>query len=115
MNKGKFYEGEAVKFLKSKGYKILKRNFRSWFGEIDIIARDKQFTSFVEVKMRYYKAEYLPREAVDKKKRDKIRKTALFYSAKNPKGFFRFDVLEIIQKKDILYYNLIKDAFNMDE
>jgi len=49
---GRFYENKAVEFLKINGYKIIKRNFRSRFGEIDIIARDNDYICFVEVKMR---------------------------------------------------------------
>lgn len=113
--KGDFYENKAADFLKSKGYKIIERNFRSRFGEIDIIAKDRKFTSFIEVKMRSGNSWAYPKDAVNKRKRDKIRKTALFYSVKAPDKFYRFDVLEIIQKRDILYYNLIKEAFTMNE
>lgn len=59
------YHGEALaaKFLKKKGYKILERNFKSSrYGEIDIIAQDKQQLVFVEVKSKTSDDYGLPEE-----------------------------------------------------
>ncbi len=52
---GKFYERQAVLWLKERGYEILEQNFRSPFGEIDIIARQKSQIVFVEVKYPFRK------------------------------------------------------------
>jgi len=109
------YEEKAVEFLKLKGYKILNRNFRTKFGEIDIIAKDKKYTVFVEVKGRSSNYKVSGLEAVDFYKKNKIKKASLFYSIKIPDGYFRFDVLEIIRYKDFYQYNLIKNAFTLDE
>ena len=49
---GKFGEELAAKFLKKKGYKILERNYRAGRNELDIIAENKEYTVFVEVKTR---------------------------------------------------------------
>ena len=50
---GKKGEDLAVKFLKKKSYKIIERNFRAGkYGEIDIIAKDKDELVFVEVKTK---------------------------------------------------------------
>ncbi|MCM8819219.1 MAG: YraN family protein [Candidatus Omnitrophica bacterium] len=115
MNKGTFYEEKAIEFLKLKGYKILEKNFKTRWGEIDIIAKDKNYIAFVEVKAR--KKDYIVSglEAVNKDKKDKIRKVASFYASKNLDKFYRFDVLEIIQYRDCLTYNLIKGAFNFND
>lgn len=115
MTNGDFYEIKADEFLRLKGYKILERNFRSHFGEIDIIARDGEFISFIEVKGRNKGYLVSPKEAVNKVKRDKIRKTALFYSAKHNNDFFRFDVLDIVQGCNWRQYDLVKNAFLYDE
>ncbi len=115
MQKGKFYEDKAVEYLKLKGYRILRRNFRSHYGEIDIIAKDKKYICFIEVKARNSNYLVSGKEAVDFRKIEKIRKTALFYAKDNLDRLFRFDVLEIIQCKDIRRYNLIKGAFDVSE
>ena len=53
MNKsGAFGEMAAAKFLRSKKYKILSVNYTTRFGEIDIIASNKKYLCFVEVKTR---------------------------------------------------------------
>jgi len=115
MQKGKFYENKAEEYLKLKGYVIVKRNFHSPYGEIDIIAKDKKYTCFIEVKARNYNYLVSGKEAIDFRKIEKIRKTALFYASDNLDRFFRFDVLEIIQNKDFRQYNLIKGAFDVSE
>jgi putative endonuclease len=116
MARGDYYETKAREFLKSKGYRIIRNNFRSRFGEIDIIAKDKKTVSFIEVKAR--DSNYLVSgiEAVDQGKREKIKKTALFYvsNLRQQDGSFRFDVLEIIQGSRWRQFNLIKNAFRMD-
>ena len=49
---GKIGEDLAVKFLRRKGYNILYRNWRCSFGEIDIVAQEKGFIVFAEIKTR---------------------------------------------------------------
>ena len=76
-------EQQAAEFLKEKGYKILETNFSNKIGEIDIIAKDKEFVVFVEVKARSSKAFGLPSEAVNFHKQQKIRQVALSYLKSN--------------------------------
>ncbi len=95
-NKGLFYEDLACKFLQIKGYKIVFRNFKSKFGEIDIIARDGDIICFVEVKARQTNSFYKPEEAVNKIKQNRIKLAAKNYIKKLKKEYsFRFDVLSI--------------------
>ena len=47
---GNWGEDAAVRYLKTRGYEILDRNYRSSWGEIDIIARQQDVLAFVEVK-----------------------------------------------------------------
>ena len=49
---GKCGEDIALRYLSKKGYKILEANLRTPFGEIDAVARHKNFTVFVEIKTR---------------------------------------------------------------
>lgn len=92
-------EGEklAVNFLKEQGFKILETNFRSKFGEIDIIAIDKDALVFIEVKTRSSQQFGLPEEAVGFRKLDHIIKTINFYRSirKNLPEGDRIDVVAI--------------------
>ncbi len=70
MNKKAGVIGEklAAVFLLKNGYFILKRNFRSKLGEIDIIAKKNSTIHFVEVKTRIGVQKGLPHDSVDSNK-----------------------------------------------
>ena len=76
---GAWGEGKAAEFLKSRGYQILQTNFRSRFGEIDIIAEDDEYLVFVEVRVRKTDSHGRPEETVDRRKQRKLRVTAEYY------------------------------------
>ena len=108
--KGMAAENVACRFLELQGYEIIERNFAAKTGEIDIIAKDGDFFVFVEVKYRRDASFGYPSEAVDRKKQQKIRKTAAWYlKVHHPSDFApaRFDVVEILGKK----IRVIKNAF----
>jgi len=90
-------EDLAVKFLKKKGYKILSRNYKTPLGEIDIVAEDGETLVFVEVKTRADNSFGQPFEAVNYRKREKLKKVALYYLKNCCKKDLpsRFDVLSI--------------------
>lgn len=98
--KGNKGENMAVWFLRLHFYAIVERNFSAHTGEIDIIAKKGSVLVFVEVKYRKSTDKGLPREAVDVRKQQKIRRTAQYYMIKNniniEKTDIRFDVIEII-------------------
>ncbi len=101
-------EKQAINFLKRQGYTILSQNFSSRFGEIDIIARDRNCVVFVEVKKRKNTSFGSGAEYVDIIKQKKIIKTALYYIQRyNIDGDMRFDVIEINNN----CINHIKNAF----
>ncbi len=101
VSKGAAGEVLAARFLRDAGYDLLMSNYRTRFGEIDIIAADDQYIVFVEVKSRTEDAYFLPREAVTAEKQKRIIKTALFYLSHYPDTRQpRFDVIEVITKKD---------------
>ncbi|EPS50345.1 hypothetical protein CFSAN002367_12475 [Clostridium botulinum CFSAN002367] len=79
---GSFGETIAVDYIKNCGYIILERNFRCKLGEIDIIAKDKNFIVFIEVKTRYSYIYGSPSEAITFRKQNKIYKTAQLYIIK---------------------------------
>ncbi|KAB3537226.1 YraN family protein [Alkaliphilus pronyensis] len=116
MKKKTGYIGEAVakKFLLDKGYKILFQNYRTKFGEIDIVATIDNIVAFIEVKTRKTIAYGMPREAINYKKQMNYRRLADHFILSNPSIHnkdFRFDVIEVIitnEKKQIKH---IKNAF----
>ncbi|RMA97647.1 YraN family protein [Hydrogenothermus marinus] len=114
MNKrhiGKEKENIAKEYLKNKGYQILATNFYSKFGEIDIIAKDKNTLVFIEVRSKSYEAFGLPEETIDKPKIQKIIKTAQLFIEKENIDYdeIRFDVISILNDK----INHIESAFEV--
>ncbi|MCK7521161.1 MAG: YraN family protein [Ignavibacteriales bacterium] len=110
VEKGKIGENMAAEFLQKKGFKILEKNWHySRYGEIDIIAVDKEILVFIEVKTRSSSNFGHPGEAINKNKMDKIRLIAGAYINQNQnaryKGY-RFDAVCIIlnPKPEITYY-----------
>ncbi len=69
-------EEKVAKYLLANGYKILKRNFHSKFGEIDIIAKKDDILSFIEVK---YSKNYNPIYRITPAKMQKIIKTIDYF------------------------------------
>lgn len=116
-NWGRVGEDKAEVYLESKGYKILTRNFRVKTGEIDIIAKDKSYLVFVEVKLKKSSFFGLPEEMVHSIKQFKVLKTAQLYIQKNnidPETTnWRFDVVSVMIGHDgQSSINHIIDAIN---
>lgn len=103
---GAWGETVAAEYLRKKKYKLLAAGYRCRFGEIDLIACDRKYLIFVEVKTRKDGDFALAREFVDAKKQARLRSTAEMYLSQNPTSLQpRFDVIEIyapqgIQTKD---------------
>ena len=101
VSKGAAGEVLAARFLRDEGYQILAGNYRTRFGEIDIIAANKEYIVFVEVKSRAEDARYMPKEAVTAEKQKRIIKTALLYINHYPDPRqMRFDVIEVVTAKN---------------
>ncbi len=114
---GDYGEKFAVKYLKQNGYKILERNYKTRFCEIDIIAKDGDTLCFVEVKTRSNTDYGLPCESVGYRKRSKIISGASYYvSSKMLDVAVRFDVAEVYLKEKGIFknpeINIIKNAFD---
>lgn len=80
---GKTGEEIAEVFLKRKRFRILERNLRTPFGEIDLVALDKNVIVFIEVKTRISKDFGPPHLSITKSKKRHIIKNATFYLKKN--------------------------------
>lgn len=105
-------EDIAVKYLEKIGCQILIRNFRSYYGEIDIIVKDKNEYVFVEVKTRASDKFGKPVEAVDNTKQKHIYKTAEYYlyCKKLENTYIRFDIIEVYKRQEKFYVHHIKNA-----
>lgn len=87
----------AAKELAKAGYFILDRNFRTRFGEIDIVAKKENTLIFVEVKAKKNDAFGAPAEMVTRGKQKKIIHTAQSYIQENEyQGTWRIDVVAIM-------------------
>lgn len=95
---GKRAEDFACELLRKRGYRILQRNFRSKFGELDIVALDGSTLVFAEVKARKSLKFGFPEEAVTPNKLWKIKKTAEYFSATHPDlpKKLRIDVISLL-------------------
>lgn len=112
---GKQSEFIAVQRLKKDGYKIIEQNYRTEFGEIDIIAKDKDTLVFVEVKARKSNRFGSPKLALTHEKRKKISITAMHYlkATKQSNAKARFDVVAISSAKNRTEIEIIKNAFEL--
>lgn len=112
---GKEGESLAVSLLKKKGYKILEQNYRTKFGEIDIIAKEKNTLVFIEVKSRKTGGFGSPKYAVTPKKIKKISMVALYFLKITNQSSVkaRFDVVAISPGVKGPEIEIIKNAFDL--
>lgn len=100
-NHGRFGELVTAEYLREQGYIIVKKNYRDRFGEIDIIAENRDTLVFVEVKTRSEDAWFSGREAVDFYKQKRIVMTANAFAQRIHLDLpFRFDVSEVTLFRD---------------
>ncbi len=115
---GRQGEGEAVRYLQSNGYRILHRNLRARFGEIDVVAREGPALCFIEIKARSSTRFGFPEESVTRLKRQKLLRLAAWYlQSRRPVGHshVRFDVLSLLNGPEgPARIRLIKGAFSTD-
>ena len=106
---GRTGESKAVSFLKKKKYRILKKNYVTKIGEVDIIAEQNGVIVFIEVKTRDTLFYGRPAEAITTGKQAKYRRMAMQYlqSTDDENALFRFDVIEILPGE----INHIENAF----
>ena len=89
-------ERQAEEFLKARGMRILARNFRTRFGEIDLVAQDGETVVFVEVRARSSGAFGAAQETVTLAKRRRIIRTAAAYAqSRRLDAPLRFDVVAL--------------------
>lgn len=96
---GRLAEGMANKALIEKGYTILENNFSNRYGEIDIIAKDKDILVFVEVKAKSGAEFGLPEEMINPGKLKRVKNMALIYM-KGANLPCRIDVVAVVLSQE---------------
>ena len=112
---GRWGEEKAAAFLRRKGYKIIGMNYSCRMGEIDVIARNRKFIVFAEVKLRKSAAFAEAREFVTAAKQQRVTMAAQLWLQQNETELQpRFDVIEIYApngEKGRVRINHIENAF----
>ena len=112
---GKWGEAKAAEYLRKKKYKLIGVNYRTRFGEIDLIAENKNTVVFVEVKLRKNDAFGKAEQFVTREKQRKINLKARVWLAKNrTEKIVRFDIIEVYAPdgiSDNYTINHIENAF----
>lgn len=101
-NLGQWGEQLVAQSYEVKGYTIIERNFRTRYGEIDLIASNETSLVFIEVKTRRSKKFGEGFEAVDFRKQEKLTITAELYMVTNPSELQpRFDVVSVYASRGL--------------
>ena len=115
---GNYGEYIACRILKERGYLILHQKYYTRYGELDLIAKDQNQLVFVEVKTRIGKVYGGGLEAITKRKRNHLVRSALcFLQQHNFQDLpCRFDIiaLNLDRKGNLLDYQLITNAFEVE-
>jgi len=102
---GKLGENLAQEFLEKKGYQIISTNFRTRFGEIDLITTKDKKLAFVEVKLKIGDRFGSPEEMINKTKITKVQKMAWYFLQNHPEiakkyPFHRIEAVCIVLDQD---------------
>jgi putative endonuclease len=114
LERGRWGETIASRFLRKQGFKVLYRNYKPRNGgEIDLVCRDREVLVFVEVKTRASEEFGTPAQAVTQEQQRRISKGALEWLRMlgNPQISFRFDIVEVLSESSEPVCRLVKNAF----
>lgn len=111
-DRGLSAEADGARWLERQGYRLLRRNVASRYGEMDVVALDGDTLCFVEIKARRSGAYGSPFEAVTRDKQRRLTRCARAYLARHPwEGPCRFDVLGMSAEGEIWRFELVRNAF----
>ncbi|MEZ5069441.1 MAG: YraN family protein [Bacteroidales bacterium] len=113
--KGQRAEGLAARYLRTRGYRILKTNWRWGHRELDLVARYGEVLVVVEVKAMFGNRVNVPSETVDpKKQRHIVLATDAFIRLHRHAGPTRFDVISVHYAGDGVHIEHLPGAFFPD-
>lgn len=114
--RGRIAEDRALEFLQQQGLRLIERNYRCRFGEIDLIMEDGPVLAMVEVRFRSNPRYGLALESVDWRKQRKLQTTANYFL--KARDLFdrptRFDVAALSPSPGGVVVQWVKDAFRAD-
>lgn len=111
---GALGEHYAAKYLRYNNYKIKAANFKTYVGEIDLVALKNGVLCIIEVKTRQLDGLTSPADAVDVRKQGNIRSAASVYinSCAPEHEKVRYDIIEVfVEGKELKNINHIENAF----
>lgn len=110
---GRKAENLANDYLRQRGLKLVTRNYRTPYGEIDLVMQQGQMIVFVEVRYRKSTKFGHPAETINWQKQKRLRASAEYYFQKNKNLSncpCRFDIIAISQKIDEGHLQWLKDS-----
>ena len=112
LRRGQQGENLALSHLREQGLNLLERNYRSRWGEIDLVMQDAAILVFVEVRLRAASRYGSPAETIGNRKRQRLIRTAQHYLQTHRDARARFDVIAITTGDHAPQIEWIKDAFS---
>jgi len=96
-DRGRFGEELALEYFLKRDYQLLARNYRTRYGEIDVVVEKGEVVVFIEVRTRQNNGMGAPVETITRAKRHRLIKTALHFIQRKrmQNRQFRFDVFII--------------------
>ena len=113
---GRKGEAVAAKYYRQQGYALLDQNFRTRYGELDLVLYRDGVMVIAEVKTRSRMGIVAPRESVDRRKRQRLIWAAQIYLQNSPyrESAVRFDVVEVIPQGNAWQVRCTPNAFDCD-
>ena len=115
--RGDLGEDAAARYLESRGFRVLERNWRFRQWELDLICRDGDTVVFVEVKTRRAGSMATPADALDRKKRERLVKAASQYLTRHDLWDepCRFDLAGVVDTGTSMDVEYFENAFDLSD
>ena len=114
LRRGNAAEHLACEHLRRQGLSLVRRNYRSPHGEIDLVMQAAGTLVFVEVRYRRASQFGTPAETVDTRKQARLRATAEHFLQRHPQGCkvaCRFDIVAVSGEGADVRLEWLQDAF----